>query len=545
MAQLKTNYFGDARRSWQTALILDSTLHIPFGTTPALRFKGWTGPGAIFFRTTDSSQYNWTGFNWLRQLNVKDTVSLLATQHGIKSKVDSITRTPGIDSFYYWKNGVSYAVKDSAGGSAINNANAGAFYRWLKPSTQEIKTLAVGYGVLADSTSNTDAITVRADTGVLASKDFTNNSYAPTSGSVNYIQNQFAASQTAQAWVNKIKGDTLIAGTFVTNPATYANGQVWYNSTDGKIKGVQGGAVFNLVDNSISGRTILVDKDNLNATDTRTGLSKYNQDYPWKTINAALATVVAGDNVLITGGTYSERVTQSFSNGITIVIQNATILSWVYSNVGMSITGIGNANIDTVWYGNGAVYSNLSNIKCFLGSGQNNAVARNIYNMDSVTCSGASSFYNINNIRTVRVGADTKFYNCRIVATTGAGIAIRSTSGVITDINKVAFVECVIEASTYAFDLQSLGTMVKIVDSEIYGGTNAIFGGAAGGTRTAQVRAINVIMRSSSGNNTISAGNANCTLNLELSNTTRSGGTAALGTVNYLLQNNDVVYTTL
>lgn len=126
-AQTKLGYYGDSRRSYQLALIADSTLHIPFGTTPSLRAKGWTGAGALFYKTTDSSQYNWSGLNWWRQLNIKDTVSLLATQYDNSLLINNIVRRAGVDSFDVYKNGVfAYSVKDSVGVS-VDLLNASAF----------------------------------------------------------------------------------------------------------------------------------------------------------------------------------------------------------------------------------------------------------------------------------------------------------------------------------------------------------------------------------------------------------------------------------
>lgn len=50
------------------------------------------------------------------------------------------------------------------GGSGTNNANAGSGFRWLKPTSQEIKTVFGGYGIIWDSTTNTDALTAKVDT---------------------------------------------------------------------------------------------------------------------------------------------------------------------------------------------------------------------------------------------------------------------------------------------------------------------------------------------------------------------------------------------
>lgn len=67
-------------------------------------------------------------------------------------------------SIYLWN--ISTHVWDLFSGGT-SNANVGAFYRWLKPASQEIKTFANGYGILLDSTTNTDALTARLDSATV------------------------------------------------------------------------------------------------------------------------------------------------------------------------------------------------------------------------------------------------------------------------------------------------------------------------------------------------------------------------------------------
>ena len=50
----------------------DSTFTLPSGTTPSLRTGGGTGPGALFYSTTDSTVYEYTGSQW-RPLHGSDT----------------------------------------------------------------------------------------------------------------------------------------------------------------------------------------------------------------------------------------------------------------------------------------------------------------------------------------------------------------------------------------------------------------------------------------------------------------------------------------
>lgn len=54
---------------------------------------------------------------------------------------------------------------------------------------------------------------------------------------------------------------------------------------------------------------IHVSTGNPNATDTRTGISKYSSNQPFKTIAGAVAVVSAGETIVIYSGTYSETVT--------------------------------------------------------------------------------------------------------------------------------------------------------------------------------------------------------------------------------------------
>jgi len=65
---------------------------------------------------------------------------------------------------YYWYNGSAWVPVASGGGSGTDNTNAGSFYRLVIPSSQAIKTIAPGLDLLADSTTNTNAITIKVDT---------------------------------------------------------------------------------------------------------------------------------------------------------------------------------------------------------------------------------------------------------------------------------------------------------------------------------------------------------------------------------------------
>ena len=53
----------NARYQW-IAGAFDSTLSVPYGTTASLRTLGYNAPGALFFQTSDSSLYAYTGTQW-------------------------------------------------------------------------------------------------------------------------------------------------------------------------------------------------------------------------------------------------------------------------------------------------------------------------------------------------------------------------------------------------------------------------------------------------------------------------------------------------
>ena len=104
--------------------------------------------------------------------------------------------------------------------AATNNTNIGAGYPWLKPATQEIKTSFAGWGILKDSTSNTDGITDKADSSVISTKAYALSLYdilnanklnkSDTTGK--WIWNQYDQRQDARAWFKDLKLRTLLIG---------------------------------------------------------------------------------------------------------------------------------------------------------------------------------------------------------------------------------------------------------------------------------------------------------------------------------------------
>ena len=65
VGEAQINYLPIKSRYKLIAGLFDSTLHIPSGTTPSLRTGGYSGSGAIFYKTSDSTVYVYTGTQWV------------------------------------------------------------------------------------------------------------------------------------------------------------------------------------------------------------------------------------------------------------------------------------------------------------------------------------------------------------------------------------------------------------------------------------------------------------------------------------------------
>lgn len=82
----------------------------------------------------------------------------------------------------------------TGGGSGTDNTNLGSFYRWLTASSQGIKTVASSNTIAWDSTSNSNALTAKVDTSVIAT------------------QSDIAGFQAAGNYITGITGDLVATG---------------------------------------------------------------------------------------------------------------------------------------------------------------------------------------------------------------------------------------------------------------------------------------------------------------------------------------------
>jgi len=108
--QAPSNYTNINGRYRWIAGMFDSTFHIPKGSTPSLRTGGSTNSGGLFYNTSDSSVYTYTGTQWIKlrgSINPSDTTNKYVTQ---------VYKKSGSDSIFYVKGGVhTWAFNDSTG----------------------------------------------------------------------------------------------------------------------------------------------------------------------------------------------------------------------------------------------------------------------------------------------------------------------------------------------------------------------------------------------------------------------------------------------
>lgn len=187
-------------------------------------------------------------------------------------------------------------------------------------------------------------------------------------------------------------GTTLIYGgqafrlPSLTGSIPLVNGNMALDPVTGKIKAVLGGARVDLLTSGLLGvpRTVWV--DSVNGTDTRTGVSKYSIDTPFKTLGAAVAASTASTDIIVATGTFTENIT--FTDG-TIVFNRGLLTGNISSArymlflnfskwVGVHVISAGIANNEGVIEGDktseweltgnlGYTFSNQSNIKRIRG----------------------------------------------------------------------------------------------------------------------------------------------------------------------------------
>lgn len=270
--------------------------------------------------------------------------------------IDSSTNTNGLtlqtDSSTYTTRLRTQKIADSlvAVISASNhNVNIGAFYRLTVPNTNNVKTIAVTNGILADSSSNTNAITLQSDSTKYGTKLFVQHiadSLSAVIAGANNNANVGAGIGWAIAGSRNIR--SIVAGANITLDASNPN-QITIAATAGS----PGTLVsFGFTDaNGIAGNVI-------NSTTTP---------------NLTLRTTVTANQVFYSTGTAFAGSTAFLFNPTNQRVSiGAASGATAYLNLNPSTAiqaslNLGNAGVNPSFPNNGDVWVNTNHIMARLG----------------------------------------------------------------------------------------------------------------------------------------------------------------------------------
>jgi hypothetical protein len=197
--------------------VIDSILMVPLSTSPHVPYRA----GAIRYRASDSTLQLWTGFQWNSIVTgvgngidtaymIDDTVLAINTpdqdyllQVG-RRHVDSIYRKQGQDSIFFKIAGIERSIKDSTGSSLTLN-NIGTGYALVATPGGNIKRINNGYGILIDSTTTSNTITIQADTS--------STNHLVTQSDLNDAVGGAGSTETASEGLIKVSSDIRLGNT--------------------------------------------------------------------------------------------------------------------------------------------------------------------------------------------------------------------------------------------------------------------------------------------------------------------------------------------
>ena len=151
MAQAPSNYTNINGRYRWIAGMFDSTFSLPKGTTPSLRTGGSTNPGAIFYNTTDSSVYTYTGTQWIKLRGVVIDTTSLSNRINLKL---NISDTSSMLTDYFRINGVGL---NRAGQTVLADTLLLSTRAWRQKGIDSVASLITsGYVPYTGATTNVD-----------------------------------------------------------------------------------------------------------------------------------------------------------------------------------------------------------------------------------------------------------------------------------------------------------------------------------------------------------------------------------------------------
>lgn len=220
-----------------------------------------------------------------------------------------------------------------------------------------------------------------------------------------------------------------------TSDYPVVNGGLFFRSDTQKMRVGINGAWKNITTEEtamLSGYVLSVDKNNVNATDTRTGTSRYSQSVPFKTINAAANAAVGGDLVYVHTGTYTEDIL--CSRLVMVMGPSVQIVGTVTVQLQCIIRGdfplFPRDQFGTNQYGEpyavmpSSITANSANPTVLTASAQANVEQSLI---TGVQVENTGSGHAINSLRGVTVN------NCRVLAKAGTGVWSQAREGAVNN----------------------------------------------------------------------------------------------------------------
>jgi len=428
---------------------LSSWTQLTYPTSPVISVNGKTG--AVVLAPADIGAAPDTGslnYIWNQTATVQTGAGYnisgkaILAQNGTIESYNTSDQTTNFERIrQYWTGSVFYIRIEQSGTGVIRNLVLGNIGTNFSINNQAVG--GVGYFDFNRGTS-TASVSNITSTGTISTASGVNNCAAiintiNQTGSAGYRANWISIYEQALASGVKYLCDwgtnTAANGTGthtskfnVTNTGvvtctntictanlavapTVVNGGLYYNTALNKEQIGIAGTWQNIATEAgavVTGRKIYVDKDSPSSTDTRTGISKYSESIPFKTIQAAVSVVAAGDIVNVRPGAYTESI-------------SATGNLFIKFEDGASLTGasatlpIISATNNIIILGEGMDNSSYPNTITINGNTSGNAITTASGN---VYCHGV----NINNSgsgHTIASSIGFYIFNSRIVANTG------------------------------------------------------------------------------------------------------------------------------
>ena len=179
----QSNYIPYQSRNKWIAGKFDSTFHIPSGTTPSLRTGGYDYRGALFYKTSDSAVYVYTGTQWIKVSSAstdyidslrRSGVSVQARKNG--SWVTQFSDSIGVTTVGTYNSATPSANGAVISGNTITFQTFGAEVPGMVPAEADSNKVLHGDGVWRTASGGVNARDTL--TGASPSWDFSTANFA-------------------------------------------------------------------------------------------------------------------------------------------------------------------------------------------------------------------------------------------------------------------------------------------------------------------------------------------------------------------------------